>query len=114
MEFLDRFEAPHPQEILLQRADEALRDPIAFGLPHEAGSALDADERDCLLEIVGQVVRAVVVAKAQPAGDPFADGAETFAEPWRIGSEYLAVRAHLPAPWQDILDLAYYSGLAQA
>ena len=27
--------------------------------------------------------------------------------------EYLAVRAHLPAPWQDILDLAYYSGLAQ-
>ena len=24
--------------------------------------------------------------------------------------EYLAVRAHLPAPWQDILDLAYYSG----
>ena len=24
--------------------------------------------------------------------------------------EHLAVRAHLPAPWQDILDLAYYSG----
>ena len=24
--------------------------------------------------------------------------------------EYLAVRAHLPVPWQDILDLAYYSG----
>ena len=23
--------------------------------------------------------------------------------------EYLAVRAHLPAPWQDILDVAYYS-----
>ena len=25
-------------------------------------------------------------------------------------AEYLAVSAHLPAPWQDILDLAYYSG----
>ena len=24
--------------------------------------------------------------------------------------EYLAVRAHLPAPWRDILDVAYYSG----
>ena len=24
--------------------------------------------------------------------------------------EYRAVRAHLPAPWQDILDLSYYSG----
>ncbi len=28
----------------------------------------------------------------------------------QIAPEYLAVRAHLPAPWQDILDLAYYSG----
>ena len=28
--------------------------------------------------------------------------------------EYLAVRVRLPAPWQDILDLAYYSRLAQA
>ena len=35
---------------------------------------------DRLRIFVGQVVRAVVVAKAQPAGDPFADGAETFAE----------------------------------
>ena len=26
------------------------------------------------------------------------------------GKRCLAVRAHLPAPWQDILDLAYYSG----
>ena len=24
--------------------------------------------------------------------------------------EYLAVRAHLPTPWQNILELAYYSG----
>ena len=24
--------------------------------------------------------------------------------------EYLAVRVYLPAPWQDILDVAYYSG----
>ena len=32
---------------------------------------------------------------------------------WGAGldvDEHLAVRAHLPAPWQDILDLAYYSG----
>ena len=28
-------------------------------------------------------------------------------------AEYLAVRAHLPAPWQDILDLAYLLRLAQ-
>ena len=79
-EFLDRFEAPHPQEILLYRADETLRDPIAFGLSHEALGTLNPEERDLLLEIVSQVVRAVVVAKTQPAGDPVADGAEAFAD----------------------------------
>ena len=35
-EFLDRFEAPYPQDVLLQCADEALSDAIPFGLPHEA------------------------------------------------------------------------------
>ena len=56
-----RLEAPHPQHILLQRADEAFRDTVAFGLPHEARGALDAEEGDVLLEIVGQIVRPVVV-----------------------------------------------------
>ena len=38
--------------MLLQRADEAFRHAIAFGLPHEARGTLDAEERDLLLEIV--------------------------------------------------------------
>ena len=25
-------------------------------------------------------------------------------------TEYLVVRAHLPAPWQDVIDMVYYSG----
>ena len=44
----------HPQEIFLQRADEALRHGVPFGLPHEARRAVDAEERDLLLKIVGQ------------------------------------------------------------
>ena len=60
--------------------DETLRDPITFGLSHEARGTLNPEERDLLLEIVSQVVRAVVVAKTQPAGDPVADGAEAFAD----------------------------------
>ena len=35
-EFRDRLEAPHPQEVLLQRADEALGDSVALGLPYKA------------------------------------------------------------------------------
>ena len=79
-EFLDGREAPHPQQILLQRADEALRDAVAFGLPHEARGAFDAEERDRLLKIVGQVVRPVVVTQPQPTGHAFADAPEACAD----------------------------------
>ena len=79
-EFLDGREAPHPQQILLQRAEEALRDAVAFGLPHEARGTFDAEERDLLLKIVGQVVRPVVVPQPQPTGHAFADAPEAFAD----------------------------------
>ena len=61
-------------------ADEALRDAVAFGLPHEARGTFDAEERDLLLEIVGQVVRPVVVTQPQPTGHAFADAPEAFAD----------------------------------
>jgi len=73
-ELLDGLETPHPQQILLERADEAFRDAVAFGLSHETRRALDPEERDLLLKIVGQIVRPVVVTKTQPAGDAFAHG----------------------------------------
>ena len=77
-ELLDRLENPYPQDVFLQRADEALRDTVAFGLPHEARRAFDAEERDLLLEIVGQIVRPVVVPETPPAGHAFADAPEAF------------------------------------
>ena len=54
--------------------------PLRFGRSHEARGTLNPEERDLLLEIVSQVVRAVVVAQTQPIGDPVADGAEAFAD----------------------------------
>ena len=65
-ERLDGVEAPHPQQILLQRADEALRDTVPFGLSHETRGAFDAEERDLLLKIVREIVRPVVVPEPQP------------------------------------------------
>ena len=41
-----------------------------------------------------------------PTGSAKASRAQGFFE----HTEYLAVRAHLPAPWQDVIDVAYYSG----
>ena len=79
-ELLDGVEAPHPQQIFLQRTDEAFRDAVAFGLPHETRRAFDAEERDLLLKVVRQIVGPVVVPQTQPAGDALADRAEAFAD----------------------------------
>ena len=49
---------------------------VAFGLPHEARRAFDAEEGDLLLKIVGQVVRPVVVTQPQPLGHAFVDAPE--------------------------------------
>ena len=54
--------------------------PLPSGSRTKQGGTLNPEERDLLLEIVSQVVRAVVVAQTQPAGDPVADGAEAFAD----------------------------------
>ena len=81
----------HPQQILLQRADEALRDAVAFGLPHEARGTFDAEERD--LHVVGQVVRPVVVTQPQPTGQPSPMPPKRSRMPWRAARPRSGSRA---------------------
>src|SRR3954451_24725104 len=62
-EFLDGLEGPHPEQVLLQGADEALGAAIAFRCPHEGGRTLDAEEGQFLLEVIAYVLRAVIKAQ---------------------------------------------------
>src|SRR3954470_8056181 len=73
-ELLDRLEAPQPQQVLLERADEPLGAAVALGLADEGRRALDAEEADLPLEVVADVLAAVVVAEPQPGGDVPAEG----------------------------------------
>ena len=73
---VDGVEGVHPEEVLLQGADEAFRDTIALGLANEGGRALDAKEGDLVLEVAGQVVGAVVVAQGETLGHVPLDAAE--------------------------------------
>ena len=43
-QFLDGLEGPHPEQVLLQGADEPLGAAIAFRCPDEGGRTLDAEE----------------------------------------------------------------------
>src|SRR5919112_3385734 len=74
-QLLDRLEAPHPQQVLLQGADEPLGAAVALGLPDEGRRALEAEEADLGLEVVADVLATVVMAEPQPGGDALAEAA---------------------------------------
>src|SRR5437870_3258329 len=65
LEFLDRREATDPEELLLERSDEAFRDAVGLGFADEGGTRLGADEAQLLLVEVGDEGTAVVVADGQ-------------------------------------------------
>src|SRR5512132_2564415 len=75
-QFLDGREVAHPQEVFLECPDEALGDAVALGLAHEGRRGLDAEEGDLALEVVGHIVRSVVVPEHEAGGHVLADGAE--------------------------------------
>src|SRR5512144_1326935 len=56
-----------------------LGDAVALGLAHEGRRGLDAEEGDLALEVVGHVVRSVVVPEHEAGGHVLADGAEVSA-----------------------------------
>src|SRR5512147_3013692 len=52
------------------------RRAVALGLAHEGWRGLDAEEGDLALEVVGHIVRSVVVPEHEAGGHVLADGAE--------------------------------------
>src|SRR5205814_4617500 len=58
---LDCIEGPDPQEVLLERSDEALGAAVSLGRPDEGGRAFDVEEFELFLKRVGHVLLSVVV-----------------------------------------------------
>src|SRR3954451_19802146 len=79
-QLLDRGEAPHPQQVLLQRADEALGAAVALRRPHGRRRALGAQKAELLLEVVGHVPAAVVVAEPKAGSDALGEVAMALAD----------------------------------
>src|SRR5688500_7958784 len=80
-QLLERVEAPDPQQVLLQHADEALRTTVALGLAHEVRRARDAEDADLGREVVADVLASMVVAELEAGGDTVGEGAEALAHP---------------------------------
>jgi hypothetical protein len=77
VELLDGAEAPQPEEMLRQGADEALDAAVALGLTDEGWARLDVRSLEVVLEGVRDELASVVVAQLRALGDAaVADAAE--------------------------------------
>src|SRR5215203_404611 len=94
-ELLDGVEGPHPEQVLLERADEALRTAVPLGGPHEGRRTLDAQEGKLLLEGVGHVLAPVIVPDAQTARDLFGESAKM--APYALANGLERLKAGRPA-----------------
>src|SRR3954471_5959665 len=98
-ELLDGVEGAHPEQVLLQGPDEALRTAIALGSPHEGGRACDAQKGKLLLEGVGHVLAPVIVPDREPSRDPRGEAAE--AAPHALPDRLERLEAGGPARGMD-------------
>jgi hypothetical protein len=86
----------------VRMVDEPLGAAIALGRPDEGGRTLDAEEGDLRLEVVGRVLRSMVVPHGQTAGDRLAEPAEApSSRPARARRSPGLPRATAEAPLQS-------------
>src|SRR3954463_13384326 len=98
-ELLDGVEGAHPQEVLLECADEALGTAIPLGSPHKGRRACDAQEAEFLLEGAGHVLAPVIVPDGETARDLFGESAE--AAPHALADRLERLEAGGPACSMD-------------
>src|SRR3954453_21613106 len=79
-QLLDGVEAADPQQVLLQHPNEALGAAVALRLADEGRRALDAEEADLGLEVVADVLTAVVVAEPKAGSDALGEAAVALAD----------------------------------
>src|SRR3954463_11905899 len=98
-ELLDGVEGAHPEQVLFQGPDEALRTAVPLRRPHEGRRACDTQEGKLLLEGVGQVLAPVIVAHGETAPDPLSKAAK--AAPHALADRLERLEAGGPARGMD-------------
>ena len=76
--FRDRLEVPDPEQLLLERFEEAFDTAVAFGLANERRRRFHAQETDFVLEIVAHELRAVIVPESKSSGGVGLEASEVF------------------------------------
>src|SRR3954469_20952128 len=91
----DAVEGAHPEQVLLERADEALGAAVPLGGPHEGRRTRDAQEGKLLLEGVRHVLAPVIVPHGKAARDLFGESAKM--APYALADRLKRLKAGRPA-----------------
>src|SRR5215212_4335905 len=78
-EVLDGVEVPHPEKVLLERADETLSAAIALRRAHKGWRADHTQKRDLALKGIRDILAAVIMPKRQAASDALPEAPEALA-----------------------------------
>lgn len=79
-QLLDRAERSHPQELFLERANESLRDAVAFRCPHESRTGDHPQKPEFGLEVGAHILIAMIMADLQTRRDRRGEGPELLAD----------------------------------
>jgi hypothetical protein len=78
-QLLDGVEAADPEQVLFQHPNEPLGTAIPLGLAHERGRALDAEEAELGLEIMADILAAVIVAELETGSGALGEATKALA-----------------------------------
>src|SRR3954447_11961391 len=98
-EVLDGVEGAHPEQVLLQGPNEALRTAVPLRRPHKGGRTLDAQKGKLSLESVGHVLAPMIVPDGQTAPDLLGESPE--AAPHALADGLKCLKAGGPARSMD-------------
>ena len=88
-QFRYRLEVPDPQQLLLERSEEAFDTAVAFRLANKRRRRLDPQEGEFVLEVVAHELRTVIVPESESFGAAPAEAAEVLTDTLAEGFESL-------------------------
>ena len=75
-QFRDRLEVPDPQQLLLERSEEAFDTAIAFRLANECRRRFNPQEGEFVLEVVAHELRGMIVPESESFSSPCLESSE--------------------------------------
>ena len=108
--FRHRLEVPDPQQLLLERSEEAFDTAVAFRFANKRRRRLDSQEGEFVLEVIAHELRTVIVPESESFGGGAPEAAEVLTDALAEGFQSLEARGTLDGMNAHTLGRAMVNG----